>query len=62
MSSKPFVNPDGKTLDAILSASLELLEDYSYGSVKEWRKDGGKVIGHFQVYFPEEIEIGRAHV
>jgi len=47
--------PDGKTLDGILASSLELLEDNSFPSVRKWRENGGKVIGHFQVYFPEEI-------
>ncbi|MFQ5924187.1 MAG: 2-hydroxyacyl-CoA dehydratase, partial [Anaerolineales bacterium] len=46
---------DGKTLDGILASSLELLEDNSFPSVRKWRESGGKVIGHFQVYFPEEI-------
>jgi len=46
---------DGKTLDGILATSLELLEDNSFPSVRKWREGGGKVIGHFQVYFPEEI-------
>ncbi len=46
---------DGKTLDGILATSLELLEDNSFPSVRKWRESGGKVIGHFQVYFPEEI-------
>ncbi len=46
---------DGKTLDGLLATSLELLEDNSFPSVRKWRESGGKVIGHFQVYFPEEI-------
>ncbi|GMR11733.1 MAG: 2-hydroxyacyl-CoA dehydratase family protein [Anaerolineae bacterium] len=46
---------DGKTLEGILATSLELLEDTSFPSVRKWRESGGKVIGHFQVYFPEEI-------
>ncbi|MFV1857863.1 MAG: 2-hydroxyacyl-CoA dehydratase [Anaerolineales bacterium] len=46
---------DIKTLDGILATSLELLEDNSFPSVRKWRESGGKVIGHFQVYFPEEI-------
>lgn len=55
MSNESSLNLDGKSLDGILSASLELLEDNSFSSVREWRESGGKVIGHFQVYFPEEI-------
>jgi len=48
-------NLDGKTLEGLLASSLELLEDNSFPSVRKWREGGGKVIGHFQVYFPEEI-------
>ncbi len=55
MSDEVFLNLDGRSLDGIVSASQELLEDYSYPSVRKWREGGGKVIGHFQVYFPEEI-------
>ena len=46
---------DGKPLAEILRAARELVEDNSYPSVRRWRAAGGKVIGHFQVYFPEEI-------
>ncbi|HEX9728663.1 MAG TPA: 2-hydroxyacyl-CoA dehydratase [Gemmatimonadales bacterium] len=44
-----------KPLDDILCACRELLEDTDYPTVRRWREAGGKVIGHFQVYFPEEI-------
>jgi len=54
-ATETFDNLDGKTLDGILATSLELLEDNSFPSVRKWREGGGKVIGHFQVYFPEEI-------
>ena len=33
----------------------ELVEDPDYPTVKRWREQGGRVVGHFQVYFPEEI-------
>ncbi len=33
----------------------DLVEDPDFPTVKEWRRNGGKVAGHFQVYFPEEI-------
>jgi benzoyl-CoA reductase subunit C len=42
-------------LDEILFQCRELLDDPSYPTVRRWRDAGGKVIGHFQVYFPEEI-------
>jgi benzoyl-CoA reductase subunit C len=46
---------NGGTLDNLLTAARELLEDSSYPTVRRWRETGGRVIGHFQVYFPEEI-------
>ncbi len=42
-------------LDQVLYACRELLEDPGYPTVRRWREAGGKVVGHFQVYFPEEI-------
>ena len=47
--------PDGRPLDQILQLARELVEDPEYPIVRRWREAGGKVIGHFQVYFPEEI-------
>jgi benzoyl-CoA reductase subunit C len=45
----------GQPLDQLLYQCRELLEDMSFPTVKGWRARGGKVVGHFQVYFPEEI-------
>jgi benzoyl-CoA reductase subunit C len=45
----------GKPLDDIFYECRELLEDATYPTVRCWREGGGKVVGHFQVYFPEEI-------
>ena len=45
----------GKPLEDVLYECRELLEDTAFPTVKRWRESGGKVIGHFQVYFPEEI-------
>lgn len=45
----------GRPLDEVLKHCAELLEDERYPSVARWRAAGGKVAGHFQVYFPEEI-------
>jgi len=45
----------GRSLSQILALCRELQEDPSYPTVKQWRAAGGKVLGHFQVYFPEEI-------
>jgi benzoyl-CoA reductase subunit C len=46
---------DHKPLDDVLSDLRDVLEDPDYPTVKRWRAAGGKVLGHFQVYFPEEI-------
>lgn len=40
---------------ALIESARELLEDTSFPTVREWRAGGGRVLGHFQVYFPEEI-------
>ncbi|HMD10213.1 MAG TPA: 2-hydroxyacyl-CoA dehydratase [Candidatus Acidoferrum sp.] len=45
----------GKPLDEVLYECRELFEDMTFPTVRRWRESGGKVIGHFQVYFPEEI-------
>ncbi len=45
----------GRDLDGILHECLDLLEDTDFPTVHRWREAGGKVAGHFQVYFPEEI-------
>ncbi len=50
-----FTEWEGKTLDEVFLVCRELVEDPSYPTVRAWRADGGKVLGHFQVYFPEEI-------
>jgi benzoyl-CoA reductase subunit C len=42
-------------LDEILYQCRELVEDSDFPTVRRWREAGGKVVGHFQVYFPEEI-------
>jgi benzoyl-CoA reductase subunit C len=45
----------GRPLDQILSDLRDLVEDPACPTVQRWREAGGKVVGHFQVYFPEEI-------
>ena len=42
-------------LDEVLYQCRELVEDPTFPTVARWRENGGKVAGHFQVYFPEEI-------
>ncbi|MBI3950602.1 MAG: 2-hydroxyacyl-CoA dehydratase [Acidobacteria bacterium] len=55
MKTRLFETWRGKPLDEILYECRELLEDMSFPTVRLWREAGGKVVGHFQVYFPEEI-------
>ncbi len=42
-------------LDDMLYRCRELVEDPTLSPVARWRAAGGKVLGHFQVYFPEEL-------
>jgi benzoyl-CoA reductase subunit C len=42
-------------LDVVLDRLRDALDDGEYPTVRQWRAGGGKVLGHFQVYFPEEI-------
>ena len=44
-----------KSLDDALFECRELIESPEFETVRRWREAGGKVAGHFQVYFPEEI-------
>lgn len=43
------------SLIEVLHACQDLVEDPTFPTVMRWREEGGKVLGHFQVYFPEEI-------
>jgi benzoyl-CoA reductase subunit C len=45
----------GQALDEIIYQCRELFEDDDFPTVSRWRETGGKVVGHFQVYFPEEV-------
>jgi benzoyl-CoA reductase subunit C len=55
MNVRTFEAWRGKPLDEMLYECRELFEDVTYPTVRRWREAGGKVLGHFQVYFPEEI-------
>ena len=44
-----------KPLDEVITLCRDLVEDTEFPTVKKWKARGGKVLGHFQVYFPEEI-------
>ena len=45
----------GMELDAAIARCREIVEDPAFPTVARWRERGGKVLGHFQVYFPEEL-------
>ncbi len=55
MNVQVFEEWKGQPLEEVLWLCRELLEDPEFPTVKRWREAGGKVLGHFQVYFPEEI-------
>jgi len=54
-SERLFPEWQGQPLDQVLYWCRELVEDADFPTVSRWRESGGKVVGHFQVYFPEEI-------
>lgn len=39
----------------VIAACREVVEDTDFPTVARWRANGGRVLGHFQVYFPEEL-------
>jgi benzoyl-CoA reductase subunit C len=45
------------SIDRLIESAAELCDDFTFPAVRRWQDahPGGKVIGHFQVYFPEEI-------
>lgn len=55
MKVQVFNEWQAQPLDEVLYICRELLEDMEFPTVRRWREAGGKVVGHFQVYFPEEI-------
>jgi benzoyl-CoA reductase subunit C len=55
MGISTFTDWQKQPLDEVLYQCRELLEDMDFPTAKRWRAAGGKVVGHFQVYFPEEI-------
>lgn len=44
-----------QSLEDIFLMCRDLAEDPDFPTVSRWREQGGKVLGHFQVYFPEEL-------
>jgi benzoyl-CoA reductase subunit C len=57
LSSHPTIweNRQATSADEIIARCRDLVEDTNFPTVKKWRAIGGKVLGHFQVYFPEEL-------
>ena len=55
MALQLFKKWQGQSLDWIIAECREVVEDADFSTVKRWREARGKVLGHFQVYFPEEI-------
>jgi len=55
MNKPVFDDWKGKQLDDILLEVRDLVEDPDMLTARRWREQGGKIAGHFQVYFPEEI-------
>ena len=45
----------GMEIDSAIARCREIVEDPDFPTVARWRERGGKVLGHFQVYFPEEL-------
>lgn len=45
----------GASLDDLLARVTDAVDDPDFPTVRRWRERGGRVLGHFQVYFPEEI-------
>ncbi len=54
-TAEVFTGWRNQPLDEILTLCRDTVEDPDYPTVRRWRELGGKVIGHFQVYFPQEI-------
>ena len=55
MDVRTFPEWEGKPIDELLYQCRELVEDPGLPTVRRWREAGGRIVGHFQVYFPEEI-------
>lgn len=56
MSTRPILDDyDHLGVDDVLAMCRDLVEDPDMPTVARWRAQGGKVLGHFQVYFPEEL-------
>ena len=54
-ATRVFTEWRDKSLDDALVECRDMVESPDFETVQRWRDAGGKVAGHFQVYFPEEI-------
>jgi len=54
-ATRVFAEWRDKSLDDALGECRDMVESPDFETVQRWRDEGGKVAGHFQVYFPEEI-------
>jgi len=45
------------SLDDWLDLARDVVEDADFPTARRWREAGGKTLGHFQVYFPEELAV-----
>jgi benzoyl-CoA reductase subunit C len=54
-ATRVFTEWRDKSLDDALGECRDMVESPDFDTVQRWRDEGGKVAGHFQVYFPEEI-------
>ncbi|MCP4806908.1 MAG: hypothetical protein GY913_21050 [Proteobacteria bacterium] len=55
MPTATFTAWHGQPLAEILFQCREAIDEADFSMVESWREQGGKVLGHFQVYFPTEI-------
>ena len=55
MNAPVFDDWRGESLDDVLALCRDTVEEDDYSPVNRWRAAGGKVVGHFQVYFPQEL-------
>lgn len=54
-TTRTFPEWRNKSVDDALLECRDMVESPDFDTVLRWRDEGGKVAGHFQVYFPEEI-------
>ncbi|HJN74794.1 MAG TPA: 2-hydroxyacyl-CoA dehydratase [Myxococcota bacterium] len=52
---RTFIEWHDQPLGDILGLCRDVVEEVDYSAVQRWRARGGKTVGHFQVYFPQEI-------